>query len=58
MPSLASSATVLRGWLRGLLARAHPDTVVVALANTLARSVSAVLRHRREFERTDVVVSA
>jgi transposase len=58
MPSLARSATALGGWLRGLLARAHPNTVVVALANKLARIVWAVLRHGREFERADVVVSA
>jgi hypothetical protein len=41
-----------------LLARAHPNTVVVALANKLARIVWAVLRHGREFERTNVMVSA
>jgi transposase len=58
MPSLARSATVLGGWLRGLLARAHPNTVVVALASKLARIVWAVLRHGREFERADVVASA
>jgi transposase len=58
MPSLARSATALGGWLRGLLARAHPNTVVVALASKLARIVWAVLRHGREFERADVVASA
>ena len=58
MPSLARSATGLGAWLRGLLARAHPNTVVVALANKLARIVWAVLRHGRKFERTDAVVSA
>ena len=58
MPSLARSGTALGAWLRGLLARAHPNIVVVALANKLARIVWAVLRHGREFERTDVVASA
>ena len=57
MPFLARSATALGAWLRGLLARAHPNTVVVALANKLARIVWAVLRHGREFERADVVAS-
>ena len=58
MPSLARSGTALGAWLRGLLARAHPNIVVVALANKLARIVWAVPRHGREFERTDVVASA
>ena len=58
MPSLARTGTALGAWLRGLLARAHPNIVVVALANKLARIVRAVLRHGREFERTDVVASA
>lgn len=58
MPSLAKSATALGGWLRGLLVRAHPNTVVVALANKLARIVWAVLRHGREFERAGVLASA
>ena len=35
---------MLGGWLRGLLAQAHPNTVVVALANKLARIAWAVLR--------------
>jgi transposase len=58
MPSLARTGTALGAWLRGLLARAHPNIVAVALANKLARIVWAVLRHGREFERTDVVASA
>ena len=33
LPSLARTATPLGGWLRGLLARAHGNTVVVALAS-------------------------
>jgi hypothetical protein len=35
--SLSQNATPLGGWLRGLLARAHPNVAVVALANKLAR---------------------
>jgi transposase len=44
LPSLARSATPLGGWLRGLLSRAHGNTVVVALASKLARIVWALLR--------------
>jgi transposase len=44
MPSLAKSATPLGAWLRDLLCRAHPNAVVVALANKLARIAWAVLK--------------
>jgi transposase len=37
-------------WLRGLLARAHANTVVVALAAKLARIVCAVLHSEKRFE--------
>jgi transposase len=50
LPSLSRSATPLGEWLRGLLARAHKNTVVVALANKLARIAWAVLRTGRGFE--------
>jgi transposase len=50
MPSLAQSQTPLGAWLRGLLARAHPNTATVALANKLARIAWAVLRRERSFE--------
>jgi transposase len=43
MPRLAATDTPLGCWLRALLARAHKNTVVVALANKLARIVWAVL---------------
>ena len=43
MPQLAVTDTRLGCWLRALLARAHKNTVVVALANKLARIVWAVL---------------
>lgn len=45
LPSLGASSTAIGQWLRGLMARAHKNTVVVALANKLARIVWAVLRH-------------
>ena len=48
LPWVANSATHLGKWLRALLARAHKNTAVVALANKLARIAWAVLR-RAEF---------
>jgi transposase len=45
LPSLSASATPLGKWLRDLMGRAHKNTVIVALANKLARIVWAVLRH-------------
>lgn len=50
LPSLAKSATPLGSWLRGLLARAHVNIAVVALANKLARIAWAVLRTQHLFE--------
>jgi len=50
LPSLSKSATPLGTWLRGLLARAHTNVAVVALANKLARVAWAVLRSRQIFE--------
>jgi transposase len=50
LPSLAKSDTALGVWLRGLLARAHVNTAVVALAAKLARIVWAVLRHGGRFD--------
>ena len=49
LPSLSRSATPLGGWLRGLLARSHANTVVVALASKLARIAWALLRNNSEF---------
>ena len=37
LPTLSKGETPLGAWLRGLLARAHVNTVVVALAAKLAR---------------------
>src|SRR4051794_30254525 len=49
MPSLSKSATPLGEWLRALLARCHPNTATVALANKLARIAWAVLRRECSF---------
>jgi transposase len=50
LPYLAERDTPLGKWVRGLLARAHKNTVVVALANKLARIAWAVLAHGRCFD--------
>ncbi|MCC2654609.1 MAG: transposase [Microvirga sp.] len=50
LPRLAATETRLGRWLRELLARAHKNTVVVALANKLARIVWAVLARGRSYE--------
>ena len=54
--SLSRSETALGSWLRGLLARAHVNTVVVALANKLARIAWAILRTGHSFEAKRVAV--
>ena len=50
LPYLAARDTPLGKWLQGLLARAHKNTVVVALANKLARIAWAVLAHGQCFD--------
>lgn len=50
MPSLARSDTAVGSWLRALIARAHPNVAVVALAAKMARTVWALLRHGRIYE--------
>ena len=50
LPSLAKTETPLGGWLRGLLARAHVNTAVVALAAKLARTAWAVIRSGQRFD--------
>ena len=45
LPSLAKTSTPIGVWLRGLLARAHGNTVVVALASKLVRIAWALLRN-------------
>lgn len=49
LPSLSRTPTPLGGWLRGLLGRAHGNTVVVALASKLARIAWALLRDQTAF---------
>lgn len=44
LPSLSAGSTATGEWLRGLIARAHKNKVVVALAGKLARIAWAVLR--------------
>jgi hypothetical protein len=50
LPTLSKIETPLGGWLRDLAARAHVNTVVVALAAKLARIICAVLRSGQKFE--------
>jgi transposase len=50
LPTLSRGNTRLGQWLRSLLARAHVNTVVVALAAKMARIVWALLRHGNAFE--------
>jgi transposase len=50
LPTLSRGNTRLGHWLRGLLARAHSNTVVVALAAKMARMVWALLRYGSTFE--------
>jgi transposase len=49
MASLEKSKTRLGAWLRALLARCHYNTVVVALANKLARIAWVTLRRGTDF---------
>ena len=49
LPSLANRPTPIGAWLRGLLARAHVNKVVVALASKLARIAWALLRNETNF---------
>lgn len=50
MSRLAQQQTVLGRWLNRLLARRHPNVVVVALAAKLARIAYAVLAHGKQFQ--------
>lgn len=50
LPYLVRCDTPLGRWVTGLMARAHKNTVVVALANKLARIAWAVLVHGRGFD--------
>jgi transposase len=55
LPSLSRSNTRLGRWLRGLLVRAHTNTVVVALAAKMARIVWALLSYGTTFEPETIV---
>ncbi|MHA6692483.1 IS110 family RNA-guided transposase [Devosia sp. A449] len=50
LPTLSKGQTILGSWLRNLLARAHFNKVVVALAAKMARIIWAVLRNGTAFE--------
>ncbi len=50
LPVVSQEDTATGRWLRALLARAHPNVAVVALAAKMARIVWALLHHRRSFE--------
>lgn len=56
LPTLSRASTRLGQWLRGLLARAHSNTVVVALAAKMARIVWALLRNGSTFEQRAIAV--
>ena len=58
LPSLATSAPPLGGWLRGLMQRMHRNAAVVALANKLARIVWVALRRGEEFDAVAVAAVA
>jgi len=58
LPHLAQKDTPLGRWAKGLLARAHKNVVVVALANKLARIAWAVLRRREKFAMSALPVAA
>jgi transposase len=57
LPTLSKGETLMGSWLRGLMARAHVNTVVVALAAKLARIICAVLRTGQKFEMQAAKVS-
>lgn len=50
MPIVSRQDTATGRWLRALLARAHPNVAVVALAAKMARIVWALLHHGRNFK--------
>jgi transposase len=56
LPTLSRSNTRLGRWSRSLLARAHSNTVVVALAAKMARIVWALLRYGTTFEPGEIVI--
>ena len=57
LPVLSKGATPLGSWLRGLMAWAYVNTVIVALAAKLARIICAVLSTEQKFEMQAATVS-
>ena len=58
LPSMAKADNATGRWLRGLLARAHHNVVIVALAAKLARIAWSVLRRRSSFMRQPTLAVA
>jgi transposase len=54
LPTLTRGDTRVGVWLRGLLSRAHANTVVVALAAKMARIVWALLRNGQSYQAPQV----
>ena len=58
LPHVAERDTPLGRWAKGLLGRAHPNVVVVALANKLARIAWAVLQRGERFAAKGAALTA
>jgi transposase len=58
MPTLKTTNTRVGAWLRGLLARAHANTAVVALAAKMARTVWALLRSGQTYRAQAIDLAA
>jgi transposase len=58
LPHIAARDTALGRWVKALLARAHKNIAVVALANKLARIAWAVLRRGAPFSATAQSIAA
>jgi len=58
LPHIAARDTALGRWAQGLLARAHKNVAIVALANKLARIAWAVLRRGEKFTAKGLPVAA
>jgi hypothetical protein len=57
LPSLSKAETPLGARLRGLLAQAHVNTAVVALAARLARTAWALIRSEQKFDMKTATMS-
>jgi transposase len=58
LPHIAERDTPLGRWAKALMARAHHNVAVVALANKLARIAWAVLRGGECFAATGMAMTA